>query len=376
MSDKTIVISINAAWNIANFRLGLVRRLREAGYEVVALAPPDRHVARLEAAGVRFVPLPMDNKGVSPLRDAALLIRYWRALRRLRPAAMLTYTIKPNIYGSIAAALAGVPVVNNVSGLGTAFIRTTLLTRIVSTLYRIAFRRSSTVFFQNEEDRQLFVDKGLVGSARARLVPGSGIDLDLFHPGGEGRPPGAPFTFLLIARLLRDKGVVEYAEAARRLRARYPQARFQLLGFLDAANRTAIARDEVEGWVRDGIVDYLGDSDDVRPFIAAADCVVLPSYREGLPRTLLEAAAMGKPLIATDVPGCRQVVGHEREGLLCAARDTDALAAAMARMLDTSESQRAAWGAAGRLRMEREFDERLVVTRYLDAIEAALAPAG
>src|SRR6476661_4964538 len=268
MTGKTIVISINAAWNIVNFRMGLIRALRAAGHEVIALAPPDEYGARLEAAGIRYVPIAMDKQGLSPLNDLLLLGRYWRILRRLRPDLFLGYTAKPNVYGSLAAHALGVPVINNVSGLGTAFIGGGLLTRVVSTLYRIAFRRSATVFFQNEEDRDLFVTNRLVTPAQARLLPGSGVDVDHFRPAAQLAAENG-FVFLLVARVLRDKGVMEYVESARRIRNTVPNARFQLLGFLDAENRTAIPRREVEAWVREGVIEYLGEAQDVRPFLAA-----------------------------------------------------------------------------------------------------------
>lgn len=371
MVARKIVISINAAWNIVNFRLGLIRALREAGHEVIAVAPPDEYGARLEALGIPFVPIAMDKKGLSPWKDLQLLVRYWRLLRRLKPDLFLGYTAKPNVYGSLAAQALGIKVINNVSGLGTAFIRSGLLTRLVSSLYRIAFRRSATIFFQNDEDRELFLAKKLVSPAKARLLPGSGVDLAHFRPAAVDRGETEPFTFLLIARLLWDKGVGEFVEAARQVRASFPTARFQLLGFLDVENRTAVPRAEVDRWVAEGLIDYLGQADDVRPFIAAADCVVLPSYREGLPRTLLEAAAMAKPLIATDVPGCRHVVDAGATGLLCRARDAESLAAAMIEMIEAPAERRAAWGRAGREKIEREFDQSNVATLYLQAIEDA-----
>src|SRR4051794_6189942 len=233
MQPRTIVISINASWNIINFRQGLIDALRQDGHRIVALAPLDGSSGRFRALGIDYQPIAMDPKGVSPLKDLGLLWRYGRMLRRLRPDVFLGYTAKPNIYGSLAAQALGIKVVNNVSGLGTAFIREGLLTRILSTLYRIAFRRSATVFFQNEEDRALFVRKKLVRPDQARLLPGSGIDIDLFRPAATAGTPGEGFIFLLVARLLRDKGVREYVEAARRVRAERPQARFRILGFLD-----------------------------------------------------------------------------------------------------------------------------------------------
>jgi glycosyltransferase involved in cell wall biosynthesis len=370
-----VLISINAAWNIVNFRAGLIRALQGAGHRVVALAPEDGYGGRLAGLGVDYHPIGMDRQGISPARDLLLLWRYWRAFRRLRPDIFLGFTAKPNVYGSLAARALGIPVVNNVSGLGTAFIRGGLLGRIVSLLYKIAFRRSATIFFQNGEDRDLFVAGGIVRPGQARLLPGSGIDLDRFRPAPAPGAAAAGFTFLLIARLLWDKGVAEYVEAARRVRRDSPNARFQLLGFLDVPNRTAVSRGDVEAWVEEGVIDYLGETEDVRPFIAAADCVVLPSYREGLPRTLLEAGAMARPLIATDVPGCRQAVEDGVNGFLCAVRDPESLAAAMNRMIGLGRDERARLGARARDKVEREFDERIAVGRYLDAVAAALRPA-
>lgn len=325
---------------------------------------------------MEYCPIEMDRQGISPARDLLLLWRYWRTLRRLRPDIFLGFTAKPNVYGSLAAQALGISVINNVAGLGTAFIRKGPLTRIVSALYRLAFRRSATVFFQNPEDRDLFVGEGMVRPEQARLLPGSGVDLERFQPGEPPSGPAGGFTFLLIGRLLWDKGVAEFVEAARRVRREAPDARFQLLGFLDVLNRTAVSRADVESWVREGVVDYLGETDDVRPFIAAADCVVLPSYREGLPRTLLEAAAMARPLIATDVPGCRQVVEDGVNGFLCAARDAASLAAAMTRMLSLGGEERARLGAAGRAKVQREYDEKLAVGIYVEAVAAALAKDG
>jgi glycosyltransferase involved in cell wall biosynthesis len=350
--------------------MGLIRALQEDGHRVIALAPPDVCSGRLEGMGVEYHPLEMDKKGVSPRQDLLLLARYLAALRRIRPDVFLGYTAKPNVYGSIAAHLLGIRVVNNVSGLGTAFIDEGLLTRIVSALYRIAFHRSATVFFQNTEDRDLFLTKRLVRPDQTRLLPGSGIDLERFRPAG--RAADGTFRFLLIGRLLRDKGVGEYVEAARIVRRRAQHARFRILGFLDVANRTAVARSDIEAWVAEGLIEYLGEADDVRPSLAEADCIVLPSYREGLPRTLLEGGAMGKPLIATDVPGCRQVVEHEMNGFLCRVRDAASLAEAMLRMMSLPSDALAAMGAASRRKVEAEFDERLVIESYRQAIGGSL----
>ena len=314
---------------------------------------------------VERIPVRIDRAGLNPWSDLRLISTYRRLLRDLRPAAYLGFTIKPNIYGAIAAASLGIPAIPNVSGLGTAFMRRGLLQRFVTNLYRIGFRRAPVVFFQNGEDLRLFLDRKIIREEQGRLLPGSGVDLDRFAP---APVPEGPATFLLVARLLRDKGVVEFVEAARSLRTILPEARFQLLGPLDPGNRTAISRSELDRWVDEGIVEHLGTADDVRPFIAAASAVVLPSYREGMPRSLLEAAAMSRPLIATDVPGCRDVVEDGQNGYLCEARDAASLASAMSRMAGLPPSTRVAMGDAARRKVQDQFGEGLVIEAYLDVL--------
>jgi glycosyltransferase involved in cell wall biosynthesis len=376
MPRKRVLISINASWNIYNFRAGLVRGLSHHGYELVAAAPLDQYSERLCELGCKHIDLPMYNKGSSPLRDALLFLRYVLLLRRHRPDIFLGYTIKPNIYGSLAAHLLGIPVINNISGLGTAFMGEGWLTAVVTLLYRLALRSSKTVFFQNEEDRQLFIRHRIVKGERALLLPGSGIDLDKFCPqpaNGVGEQD-SPHAFLLIARLIWDKGVGEFVDAARLVKRRYPEARFQVLGFLDVKNRAAISREQMDAWVKEGVIEYLGSAEDVRPAIAAASCVVLPSYyKEGTPRTLLEAAAMGKPLITTGMPGCRNVVDDGINGFLCAPRDHKDLAEKLMTFLGLDPSSREQMGLASRRKAEAEYDEQIVVERYLAAVERAAA---
>ena len=233
-------------------------------------------------------------------------------------------------------------------------------------LYRVGLSRAAVVFFQNPDDRALFIERQMVRPDQARLLPGSGVDLDRFAPSPQ---PSGPVTFLLIARLLGDKGVREFAAAAKSLRAELPDARFELLGPIDEGNRTAIARAELDGWIAQGLVDYLGETDDVRPYVSAASAVVLPSYREGLPRTLLEAAAMARPLIATDVPGCREVVEDGVNGFLCRVRDSASLAKAMKKFVESSSAKRLAMGEAGRRKVQDKFSETVVIRAYLDALD-------
>lgn len=363
-----ILMTVNVAWNIWNFRRPVLEHLLAEGHDVTVLAPPDDSVDALTALGCRFIPLKMDVKGFNPVRDIALALRLRSIFRRGRYDAILSYTIKNNIFGALAAKSLGVPFLPNVSGLGTAFLSGRLVQTIAEGLYRRAFARLPVVFFQNEDDRGLFTERRLIAEHQARLLPGSGIDLERFSVAPYPEDGTAP-VFLLVARLLRDKGVIEFVEAARQVRQQVPEARFQLLGPLAAENRTAIDAATVEGWVAEGVVEYLGTTTDVRPFLAEAACVVLPSYREGAPRTLIEAAAMARPLIATDVPGCRSVVDKDVSGYLCAVRSADSLASAMLRFLALPAPARAKMGLAGREKMECEYDEAIVVQAYREAIE-------
>ena len=360
-----VVLTVNAAWNIWNFRRALVSALLEDGHQVTILAPEDDSVEPLRGLGAAFQPLAISSKGLNPLEAPGLYRSYSAAFRALRPDCVLGYTIKPNLFGAMAARAQAIPFIPNVTGLGTAFLSGGVLQFLAERLYTRAFRGLPVVFFQNADDRDLFVARGLVRPAQTRLLPGSGIDTDHFAP---APLPDGPPVFLMIARLLRDKGVREYVDAARAIRAEHPQAEFRLLGEVGAANRSAIGRAELDGWCREGVITYLGTVPDVRPAIMQAHCVVLPSYREGAPRTLIEAAAMARPLIASDVPGCRAVVEDGRTGLLCAPRDADALAAACAQYLALSAPAQTAMGAAGRARMVAEYDHSHVIAAYRQAL--------
>lgn len=361
-----VLMTVNTAWNIWHFRKPIVQALLTSGHRVTVLAAADDSVGQLGNLGCDFVPLKMNAKGLNPIDEFMLFQRFKCTFKSQKPDIILSYTIKNNIFGALAARSLGIPFVPNVSGLGTGFLSGGMLQFIVECLYRRAFRYPLTIFFQNKDDQNLFINRSLIKTDQAKLLPGSGIDLEYFQM--TDLPKGTTPKFLLIARILQDKGIIEFVEAARQVKAERPEVRFQLLGATDSENRTAISTETVESWVDDGTIEYLGTTSDVRPFIAAATCVVLPSFREGAPRTLIEAAAMARPLIATDVPGCRAVVDHESTGLLCKVRDPDSLATAMRRILDMSPEHQNEMGRAGRFKMEREYDHRLVVQAYAQTI--------
>ena len=367
-----IMVSSNSAWNLANFRKPVIEALIAAGFEVVAVAPADGQEGRLEAMGASFRAIKMRATGMSPLEDARLLRDYIILLRAERAGLFLGFTAKPNIYGSLAARITGVPVAATISGLGSAFLKGGGLGWLLLRLYRGALANAQAIFFQNASDRDLFINRGIARADQARLVAGSGVDLDNFAL--TAVEPHDDLRFLLVARLLLDKGIAEFVDAARIVRRLHPKARFQLLGGPGGDNPSAVPHADLARWAADGIVELLGVQDDVRPAIAAADCVVLPSYREGLSRSLLEAAAMGRPLIASDVPGCREVIEDGVTGLLCDVRSAGSLAAAIERIAAMSPAERTAMGANGRRKVAAEYDQTLVAAAYL--AEAAVVDRG
>jgi glycosyltransferase involved in cell wall biosynthesis len=362
-----IVFTANTSWNIWNFRRPLLKAFLADGHRITVIAPPDETCKMLSCLGCSVRPLAMDAKGLNPLGGLALARRFHGLFKTDRPDVVLSYTIKNNLFATIAARRLNVPVIPNVTGLGTAFLSGGFLQHVAEFLYRRAFDQLGVVFFQNADDRDLFIERRLVRKDQAQLLPGSGIDLEYFAAANLAMRDDAP-VFLMIARLLRDKGVEEFVEAARMVRKEHSEARFQLLGAIGSENRTAIDEIRVRGWVAEGVVEYLGTASDVRPAIADATCVVLPSYREGAPRTLIEAASMARPLITTDVPGCRSVVDPDISGFLCEARNSESLAGAIRRFLDLSRDERLGMGQAGRAKMEKEFSETRVVSAYRDAI--------
>ena len=347
------------AESIVAFRGALIRELLQAGCEVHVAAPGLAALTQVgPALGLtedRLHDIPMARAGTNPLADTGTLVALYRLMRSLRPDAVLPYTIKPVIYGTLAAWLARVPRrFALVTGLGYAFTgeRKGVVQWLVRLLYAAALARATKVFFQNPDDERLFRQIGILpASVPSVVVNGSGVDVSAF---AVVPLPLAPPSFLLIARLLGDKGVREYADAARRVKAKYPHARFSLAGWIDE-NPNAIRQTELDDWVETGIIEFLGKLSDVRPAIAAATVYVLPSYREGTPRTVLEAMAMGRPIITTDVPGCRETVVDGENGYLVPVKSVDALVGAMTRLIETP-GLAARMGACSRRIAEDKYD--------------------
>ena len=361
-----IAIVINTSWNIYNFRMGLVKKLQDEGHEVVAIAPVDDYSAKLVAEGCEFVPISMENKGTNPIKDFLLILKYVFIFLKVKPDYVLQYTVKPNIYGTIAAKIVGIPTINNVSGLGTIFLHHNLVSKIAKLLYKFAFKFPKRVFFQNTDDQELFIANGLIDRNITDVLPGSGVNLAKYIPIDFQR--NEPFVFIFIARLLYDKGLVEYVEAIKLLQKQKINAKFQVLGFTDFESKLGVSQSLLDSWVLEGYIDYKGHTSNVIPFINAADCVVLPSYREGTPKTLIESLALSKPIITTNVPGCKETVIEGENGLLCEVKNPQDLADKMLQIHKMDNSELNYMGQNGRKLAEIKFDEKIVIKKYLDII--------
>lgn len=361
---KTIAIVANSSWNIYNFRQALIQALHQAGYKVLLLAPIDKwtpHIASLQ--GCRFIPLPTFSPGkFSPFNDFRLLWFLYRVYRKEKPSLVLHHTIKPNIYGSLAARFANTPSVATLTGLGYAFIHQDWLYRIAQSLYKFALKKVDKVVFHNPDDRRLFIEQQLAPADRCRVVLGSGVDLKHFQP--VPLMASANFRFTFIGRLLYDKGIQEFVEAAKWFRSEGIKAEFAVVGPLSESNPASIKIPKLREWIDQGIITYYGSAKDVRHHIHQSSVLVLPSYREGLPRAVIEAMAMGKPIITTDVPGCRETVTEGENGFLVEARDVTSLIQKMKMMYWLPETLRNQMGTVSREMAVAKFSDKKVIQQY------------
>ncbi|QCK16747.1 glycosyltransferase family 4 protein [Mangrovivirga cuniculi] len=372
LQSKRVGIVVNSAWNIINFRKGIVLSLLDRGYKVFAFVPEDNYAEELRKLGMEVIITPLKGTGTNPFSDFRYLQVLYNKFRKVKPDILLQYTIKPNIYGAIAANRLKIPVINNVSGLGTMFLGKKIFSKLAFQLYKKAFKDVPMVFFQNESDRRFFLINKLTTKDRTIVIPGSGVDINHFKSQGNDRPAYRN-VFLMIARLIIEKGVYEYAYAARRIQSEYDNVEFQLLGSFEESHPRAVKKEDLEYWINNGILNYIKPVSDVRPKIENSDVIVLPSYREGTSKTLLEGAAMAKPLIASDVPGCREVVKQDINGLLCKAGDSKNLYETIKSFLNKTEDEQKEMGKESRKLIEDFYSEEFVVKTYLSTIDRLLA---
>ena len=365
-----IALISNTSWNILNFRLGLIESLQAKGFEVVYYAPYDECVEVIaQRNAVPYRPIKhLQRKGYNPLADVLLTLELYRFFKQDRIDLVLNYTVKPNIYGSIAARLAGTKAIANLTGLGFLFLKESLANRFAIRLYQVGLWFAHRVVFQNQTDKTLFESRGLCSANKTVLIPGSGINTSHYKPSGNTLP-AEPFVFLFIGRLLYDKGIREFVGAANQLHAQYPNMQFHLVGALDEGNPSAVAQHELDAWLAQNTqLRYLGVQSDVRSYIEAAHAVVLPSYREGIPRVLLEAMALEKPFITVKSPGFADVTEHGINGLLAEVGSADSLYKAMLALFQMTPAAREEMGLAGRKRVETQYDEKIVTEAYFRLI--------
>ncbi len=371
-SQKICLVS-NTAWSFTRFRVDLLKALVDSGYDVLLLAPEDEYVGKLLSLGVRFKAISnLSGKGMNPVKDLLLYKELRRLYRQERPDVVIHYTIKPNVYGTWAANSLGIPAIAVVTGLGYAFIAGGVISRIAAQLYRFALKKAKQVWFLNHDDLTFFIRHKLVDLDKTLQIPGEGVNVtDTFNPDlvEQTAEQKADVTFLFIGRLLYDKGIREFVAAARVIKQRFTGVNFQILGYLNVDNPAAVSETELRSWVNEGVVSYLGSVTDVRYPINLADCVVLPSYREGMSTTLQESAAMAKPLIASNICGCKEVIDNGITGFLCRVKDVGSLISCMERFLTLSTVQRHEMGEKGRHKMINEFSVDRVIQHYLHTLD-------
>lgn len=376
-----ILYFANTEWYLYNFRLSLIRKVQEQGAEVVLISPPGKYGERLRDMGYKWIPLPMDRRSLNPIAEFRLILAILKIYATEKPDLVHLFTIKSVIYGSIAAMLTGVKFrINAITGLGHVFISNSLRARLLRPLVRLLVRFAvntprGRLILQNNDDRELFLENRLINAKYIRIIRGSGVNISRFNLSPRKKPEDEPLRVLLATRLLWEKGVEEYVVAARCLRQEKRHIEFLLAGSPDPGNPASVPADSIRGWEQEGVIVPVGHTDDMPALLQTVDLVVLPSYREGTPRILLEAAACGLPIVTTDVPGCRETVDHKVNGLRVPAQDSVALAEAIRYMAD-NPLERRRMGLAGRDKVMAEFEENLVINTTLSVYDELLARTG
>lgn len=361
---KRVMILANYDMGLYKFRRELIVRLCDE-YDVIICVPPGEYGSRLKELGARVVNCTMERRGMNPFHELALLNRYKQVLKEERPDVVLTYTIKPNVYGGMACKSKRIPYIPNVTGLGTTIENGGLISKLSLSLYKAGLSKASCVFFQNETNRRMFTDKGIV-KGKTKVIPGSGVNLN-DHPLEVFPPIEDAVRFLFIGRIMRDKGIQELLDAIKEIKHKGFNVSLDIVGEFDGDYESAIREAEKTGYIK-----FHGLQSNVHPFIKNAHCVVLPSYHEGMANVMLEAASTGRPVITTTVPGCRETFDEGVTGFGCEAQNTQSLISAMEHFLNLSTIQMTEMGLAGRVKVEKEFDRNIVISSYLDQIQSAI----
>lgn len=363
MRNRVLVLS-NTITGLYCFRKEVLKSIVEAGYEMIISIPDaDNSMAVFfKGIGCRVIGTSFSRRGTNPLSDFNLMLKYGKLIKQFRPRVVLTYTIKPNVYGGMAARYCGVPLIANVTGLGDAVENGGWMQKLTIVLYKLGINKARRVFFQNEGNRNFCIRKGIANSSSI-LLPGSGVNLQ-YHSFQKYPEDNGTNRFLFIGRMLKDKGINELFETAKKIKAKFPHTEFQFVGSIDGDYK-----EQVDELTKAGVIQFFGSQSDVRPFIGAVHCTIMPSYHEGMSNVNLESAANGRPVITTNVPGCMETVEDGKTGFLVEAKNTNSLFDAVERFIVLPYSQKAMMGIEGRKKMEREFDRNIVIDAYLKEIK-------
>ena len=359
-----IFFTANVLWDIYIFRGGVIKALVEAGHDVTVVAPYETRVDIKKELGVKVININLNKRGMNPVEDLKLLHELYKIYKQEKPDIVFHYTIKANIYGTLAAHFAKIKSVAVLTGLGYAFVTDSLVSKIAKFLYKISLPMAEEVCVLNEDDKNLLVSEKIIKAEKVFILPGEGVNTEKFAPMKKSENHNKKTVFLMIARAFFDKGVKEYVEAAEKIKSLYPDTEFEFLGALGGNSVAGIDEAQMKSFVDKGIINYLGTVNDVREIIKNADCIVLPSYREGISRTLLEGGSMEKPLIATNVTGCKNIILDNVTGFLAEPKNSEDLAEKIEKFLSLSEKEREEMGKAGRKYIQENFDEKIVIDIY------------
>ncbi len=367
---KKIAVIENSLFSTYTMRDSLMKTLLKEGYDVTILTHTNSFVSHVEKTGLKVINIGSGN--LNPLKILRYVFNLYRALKKIKPDVCLTFSIRPAIFGNFITRYLHIPTITNITGVGPLFTSKNLAYRIARFIYRFALGKTRRVFFQNYDDLNLFVKNKFVKEEIARRIPGSGVDYNKFSPVAINH--NEHFIFLFIGRLIKDKGIFEFVEASRILKKKYPLISFNVIGPFWHQNlkSNTITKSDLQNWIVEGIIDYEGEKKDIRKFIGRADCIVLPSYREGTSNILLEAASMEKPIVTTNTTGCKETVENGVTGYLCKVKDSKDLADKMEKAYLLPSEERILMGKKGRQKMMLEFDKKIVVNNYLDAIDDVL----
>jgi glycosyltransferase involved in cell wall biosynthesis len=372
LEGKKIVVIENGLFSTYTMREGLMLHLLKEGCEVYILTHANRFLPQVEKIGLKVIDVGSGN--LNPFKVSRYIYSLWKSLKKIKPDVCLTFSIRPAIWGNLITRELKIPTITNITGVGPLFTSKNIVYRMARLLYRNALSKTEKVFFQNFDDMDLFIEKKFVKKEIAERIPGSGVDYKKFSPMISGQRHNGTFIFLFIGRLIKDKGIFEYINAAKIIRKKYPTVMFNVMGPFWTQNlkNNTITQKQLQNWIDEGVIDYLGEKKDVRKYISEADCIVLPSYREGTSNTLLEAASMEKPAITSDTTGCREIVDDSITGFLCKVKDEIDLAEKMEKMILLKPDERIEMGKQARLKIIREYDKQIVIRSYINAIKKAI----